>query len=115
MTNKLNLKNKIFIVFCLILILLISNFIFSNEAFASDPTLVSTLKSAFEKIESYILKLATPVAAIAVGAGALMRKFSFGDEEKMIKGKKIIVNSVICYAMLLSIDLIIKFIEAVIK
>ncbi len=115
MTNKLNLKNKIFIVFCLILILLISNFIFSNEAFASDPTLVSTLKSAFEKIESYILKLATPVAAIAVGAGALMRKFSFGDEEKIRTGKNLIKGSLFSYGFILCTDMILSLMDTLIS
>ena len=43
--------------------------------------------------------------------GVLMRKLSFGDEEKLIKGKKVIVNAIIGYAIIISIDLIIKFID----
>ena len=44
-----------------------------------------------------------------------MRKLSFGDEEKMVKGKKVIVNAIICYGVIISIDLIIKFVESVLK
>ena len=39
----------------------------------------------------------------------------FGDEEKMVKGKKVIVNAIICYGVIISIDLIIKFVESVLK
>ena len=41
----------------------------SNTVFAADPKLVSTINSAFEKIEEYIVKISTPAAAVAVGTG----------------------------------------------
>ena len=50
---------------------------FSVNVFAADPKLISTLDSAFKKIESYIVKISTPAAAVAVGTGVLMKKFSF--------------------------------------
>ena len=80
-------KNKIQIILILFIILFLS---LQGECFAADPTLIVKLKSAFEKIQGYILRLATPVAAVSVGIGALMRKFSFGDEEKIRTGKNLI-------------------------
>lgn len=46
------------------------------------------MTSAFESIEGWLLKLSTPAAAVAVGTGIFMKKFSFGDEEKIRTGKK---------------------------
>lgn len=77
------------------------------------PTLVNKLNSAFKKIQEYLVKLATPTAGIAIATGVMMRKLSFGDEEKMVKGKKVIVNAIVGYAIIISIDLIIKFVSSV--
>ena len=57
--------------------------ILSTTVFAATPKLVTKINDAFEDIESWILKISTPAAAVAVCTGALMRKFSFGDEEKI--------------------------------
>ena len=66
--------------FILILILVIS----FNFAYAGDIKLVSTLNKSLENIKSWIIKLSTPAAAIAVGTGVFMKKFSFGDEERIV-------------------------------
>ena len=60
------------------------NFIvlFLLSPIAADPKIVTTIKKGFESIESWLLKIATPAAAVAVGTGVFMKKFSFGDEEK---------------------------------
>ena len=108
MNKKMNLKNKIFIIFVLFLILF---FFYTNISFAADPKLISKLKDAFEKIEDYIMKLATPVAAVSVGVGALMRKFSFGDEEKIRTGKNLIRGSIISYVVILLTDMILSLIS----
>ncbi len=79
-----------------------------------DPKIVSKLQTGFEEIESWILKLATPAAAVAVGTGVFMRKFSFGDEERIRLGKKLIRNSLFSYAFLLAIDLILSAIKSLI-
>ena len=42
-----------------------------------------------------------------------MMKLSFGDEEKMLKGKKVIINAIVGYGIIISIDLIIKFVDAI--
>ena len=86
-------------------------FTFSNSSFAAYPKLISTLTSAFESIESWLIKISTPAAAVAVGTGIFMKKFSFGDEERLRMGKKIIRGSLFSYAFLLSIDLILSTIN----
>lgn len=105
---------KIIIVF----IIIISFFtVFSTiyAATATTPTLVNKLNNALKKIQSYLVKIAAPAAGVAIATGVLMRKLSFGDDEKMVKGKKIITNAIICYGIIISIDLIIKFVDSVLK
>lgn len=107
------MKNKKYLLFIysffIFIILLIS---FQNIAFAADPKLVNTISRAFEKIESYILRISTPAAAVAIGSGILMKKFSFGDEEKIRTSKRIIRGSLFSYAFILCLDLILSLIES---
>ena len=83
-----------------------------NQVYAATPKLVSKLESAFKNIEGWILKLSTPAAAVAVGTGIFMKKFSFGDEERIRTGKKIIRGSLFSYAFILAIDLILSTIKS---
>ena len=85
---------------------------FHNSVFAADPKLISTINNAFEKIEWYIMKISTPAAAVAVGTGVLMKKFSFGDEEKMRTSKKIIRGTFISYGLIILLDLILAAVES---
>ncbi len=105
------------ILFFYIFILLFSLcfiFCFSGNCFASTPKLISKLDGAFKNIEDWIIKLATPAAAVAVGTGVFMKKFSFGDEERIRMGKKIIRTSLFSYGFILAIDLILSAIESLI-
>lgn len=97
----------LFIIFIIISILFSLNCI----SFAAYPKLVSKLISAFEDIKSYIVAIATPIAAVAIGSGFLMQKFSLGDEERIRTGKKLIRTSIISYSFILALDLIISLIE----
>jgi len=103
------LKNKK-IFYCIILFFIFL-FILARPSFGAYPKLISTLNSAFEKIESWIIKISTPAAAIAVGSGVLMKKFSFGDEERIRTGKKLIKGALFSYAFILCIDLILSTIN----
>ena len=101
-----------------LLLIFITNFfifIFSSSSFAADPQIITKINSAFQNIESWLLKLATPAAAVAVGTGVFMKKFSFGDEEKIRTGKKIIKGSLFSYAFILAIDLILSAIKSLIS
>ncbi len=82
-----------------------------NYSYGADPKLISTLNNAFEKIEGYILKLSTPAAAVAVGSGLLMKKFSFGDEEKIRTAKKLVRGSLFSYGFVLLTDMVLQLIK----
>ena len=102
---------KIFFTFILFTYIIL---ILSTTVFGATPKLVNKLNSAFEDIESWIIKISTPAAAVAVCSGALMRKFSFGDEEKIRTGKKLITGSLFSYAFILAIDLVLSAIQSLI-
>lgn len=106
------MKNKtiykiIYITFIAIILVLS----LSNNVLASDPKLISTLNGAFEKLESYLLKLATPAAAVAISTGVFMKKFSFGDEEKIRTAKRLIRGSLFSYGFILCVDLVLSLVK----
>lgn len=101
----------LFIIFLSIIVIITYNSI----SFAAYPKLVNKITSAFEKIKSYIVEIATPAAAVAIGAGFMMQKFSFGDEERIRTGKKLIRTSFVSYAFILLLDMIINLIETLVS
>ena len=105
------MKHKKFFILYFFIWFLIFYFSFSNISYAAYPGLITTLMNAFEKIETWLIKLATPAAAVAVGTGVFMKKFSFGDEEKIRTGKNIIRGSLFSYAFILLLDLILSTIQ----
>lgn len=119
LTNSNFKKQKYLFIFSFSIILLfIFLFSFSTNTFAgifdSNPTLISKLTNAFESIKKWLFTLATPAAAVAVGVGIFMRKFSFGDEERVRTAKKLIRGSLFSYAFILAIDLILSAINSLI-
>ena len=108
---------KKFIYYSLFILFISTVLVFSLgiPSFAAYPKLVSKIISAFEDLKKYIVAIATPIAAVAIGSGFLMQKFSFGDEERIRTGKKLIRTSVVSYAFILALDLIINLIESLIK
>lgn len=98
----------------ILFVMLICLFFLSSTVLGADPKIVTKLNSAFEKIESWILKLATPAAAVAVSTGVFMKKFSFGDEERIRMAKKLIRGSLFSYGFLLALDLILSAIKSLI-
>ena len=106
------MKKKVYLI---ILFFNLFIFLWSSISLAADPQIINKLNSAFENIEGWLLKLATPAAAVAVGTGVFMKKFSFGDEEKIRTGKKIIKGSLFSYAFILAIDLILSAIKSLIS
>ena len=101
---------KYFILFLFII------FIFTLEStvLASTPKLVNTIEKAFENIEEWLIKIATPAAAVGTATGLFMQKFSFGDEEKIRTGKKLVKTSLFSYAFILALDLILSAIKSLI-
>ena len=106
---------KIFFYTLFIILVFIIICAFSNPSFAlGEPKIVSKINSAFESVESWILKISTPAAAVAVGTGLFMKKFSFGDEERIRTGKKLVKGSLFSYDFILAIDLILSAIKSLI-
>ena len=105
---------KKIIIILLFFILLFNIFNISDCFFDSTPKIVTKLNDAFTKIEEWLLKLATPAAAVAVGTGVFMKKFSFGDEERIRIAKKLIRSSLFSYGFILAIDLILSAIKTLI-
>ncbi len=109
-------KKRIFFILFIIILSIIFISFFNKSCYAlGDPKLISKINSAFESIEGWLLKIATPAAAVAVGTGVFMKKFSFGDEERIRMGKKIINGSLFSYAFILAIDLILSAIKSLIN
>jgi len=103
------------ILFFILTIFIILLFFTNTYSFAADPKIVTKLNSAFEDIQGWLIKLATPAAAVAVGTGVFMKKFSFGDEERIRTAKKIIKGSLFSYAFILAIDLILSAIKSLVS
>lgn len=108
------MKKVYYIIYTLFLSFVLLNF-FCTFSFGAYPKLVNTITSAFETIESWLLRISTPAAAVAVGSGIFMKKFSFGDEERLRTGKKIIRGSLFSYAFILCIDLILSAIQLLVS
>lgn len=110
--KKLNYKKIIlFSLFIFTFLLFFSNT--SNAAlFDKTPEIVTKLNNAFETIDSWMLKLATPAAAVAVAVGIFMKKFSFGDEERLRTAKKLIRGSLFSYAFILVLNLVLSAIQS---
>lgn len=109
------MRKKIFYTFYTFILFSIFLVTLSSASFAwGDPQIVSKITSAFESIKGWLLKIATPAAAVAVGSGVFMKKFSFGDEEKIRTGKKLIKGSLFSYAFILAVDLILSAIKSLV-
>ena len=105
------MKKRKFLFIFFIVFFIIFYFNLSTISNAAYPALISTIFNAFDKIKSWLIRLATPAAAVAVGTGLFMRKFSFGDEEKIRTGKNLVKGSIFSYAFILAIDLILAAIR----
>ena len=108
-------SKKFYYLYFIFFLFIIFTFLSPLFSFAlGEPAIVNKINSAFEKIRDWIIKIATPAAAVAVGTGVFMKKFSFGDEEKIRTGKKLIKGSLFSYGFILAIDLILSAIKSLI-
>ena len=83
----------------------------TSFAATSYPTIMNNLNTALGKIKTWMVTIATPAAAIGVITGVLIKKFSFGDSERMSTGRRLISASLYSYGMVVGIDLILKAIS----
>lgn len=94
-------------------IVMTAGILITNVSFAAAkyPTIMNTLQASLVKIQAWLVAIATPAAAIAVITGVLIKKFSFGDTERMMVGRRLIRSSFVSYGMVVGIDLILKAIS----
>ena len=90
-------------------------FSFNSVSFGAYPKLVDKIMEVFESIKAYLVAIAPPFVAVAIASGFLMQKFSFGDEERIRNGKKLIRTAIVSYAFILALDLIMGLIQGLIK
>ena len=110
------MRKFLYILFTIFMLFIFLSFSYSSTFAAwGDPEIVGKINSAFESIKGWFIKIATPAAAVAVGTGVFMKKFSFGDEEKIRTGKKLIKGSLFSYGFILAIDLILSAIKSLIS
>lgn len=88
---------------------------FSYLFYGATPKIVKIAEDAFEDIEKWLLTISTPAAAVAVVTGLFIQKFSFGDEERIRTGKKLVKSALFCYAFVLGTDLVLAAIKALVK
>ena len=103
---------KKFIALTLITLLVLSFTSISYAGLFSGNDLTSKIADALSEIQSWIVKIATPAEAVAIGSGLLMKKFSFGDEEKIATGKKLIRSTIFSYTFILLIDPVISALQS---
>ena len=118
-TFVIRLSRKEFLIkFLIVFFIIFFSFIYFVNIYATtdkSPILVNKFKRAFEKIQEYLILIATPAAGVAICTGLLMRKFSFGDEERVRTAKKLIRGTIIAYALIISTKLILNFILVILK
>ena len=103
-------KHKCLIkIFILVLLLL---FLYSQKSFAANSDVIIKVGTAFRTIKIWLFSIATPAAALSMTVGFFMKKFSFGDEEKMRTSKKIIRGTFVSYGLIILLDLILSAIES---
>ena len=111
-------RKEFLIKFLIVFFVIFFSFIYFVNIYATtdkSPILVNKFKRAFEKIQEYLILIATPAAGVAICTGLLMRKFSFGDEERVRTAKKLIRGTIIAYALIISTKLILNFILVILK
>ena len=104
--------NKKLLTLILTLSFVLSLYTVSYAGIFTGDDLATKITNGLSEIQSWIVKIATPAAAVAIGSGLLMKKFSFGDEEKITTGKKLIRSTLFSYAFILLIDPVISAIQS---
>ena len=104
--------NKKFFILILTIAFSLSLYSIIYAGIFTGDDLTTKITNGLSEIQSWIIKIATPAAAVAIGSGLLMKKFSFGDEEKITTGKKLIRSTLFSYAFVLLIDPVIAAIQS---
>ncbi len=95
----------------LVLILGLPCFALAADTVMSSP-IFEKLSMAVNQICSWLFGISTAAALIGIVTGQLMIKLSFGNEEQIIKGKRLTKNVIWAYAIVASSSLILKAIDS---
>ena len=68
------MKKNVFFINLIFILFIIFLFIFSTYSFSAYPKLVSKLSSGFEQVKTWIIKIATPAAAVSVRNRSIYEK-----------------------------------------
>ena len=82
------MKKVLLYIFLILFLSSIFAICLGNQVYAATPKLVSKLESAFNNIESWILKLSTPAAAVAVGTGIFMKNLVLEMKKELEQERK---------------------------
>lgn len=82
---------KLYYVIQIIFLVFIFLNCFCTFSFGAYPKLVNTITSAFKTIESWLLRISTPAAAVAVGSGVFMKKLALVMRKELEQEKELFV------------------------
>ena len=71
------MKKNLFFIHLIFILFITFLFIFSPVSFCAYPKLVSKLVNGFEQIKTWLIKIATPAAAVAVRNRCIYEKIQF--------------------------------------
>lgn len=100
------MKRTFIKIISIVFILLLS---FSTNVFAGD--LMGNAQNLLNDVYGKFVAFSTAGAGIGVGTGVFMRKFSMGKQQQIELGGKIIRDSIIGWAVLNGLGLILTFIS----
>lgn len=73
-------------------------FVFTSVAYGASDVFTAGEK-ALNDVVAFILKISTAAAIIGIGSGAMMKKFSMGNPQKIETGNKVITASLWGWAL----------------
>jgi hypothetical protein len=80
------------------LIVMITAVASGMAAFATGGTVFTEAQRLMTDAAQMIIAISTPAALVGIGTGALMKKFSMGNQQTISMGNKIMVGSLIGWA-----------------
>lgn len=105
-------KHKLIIFVKLLALFSLIFFTYIHFSYAANADVIIKVGTAFKTIKIWLFSISTPAAAVSITVGLFMKKFSFGDEEKMRTAKKIIRGTFISYGLIILLDLILSAVES---
>lgn len=82
--------------------------LFIVPAFAADDTVFSVAQEMMNDTRVALVAISTAAAVVGAGTGALMKKFSMGNEHKISTGNKVITGSVVGWGVINGLPLLLN-------